>query len=527
MHWLDRALLPFAPEWVARRIAWRTRTALMTRHYEAASTGYRTQGWVRAGTDPNAAVGSAGTRLRESARDLVRNNAYAEAAVSTIVDHAVGTGLVAKPYETTLRSRVSRDTVRAQWQRWADTTACDADGRLDMAGIQKLVMRTVVESGECLIRRRIRRPEDGLPIPLQLQVIEPDHLDHLKDESFSVDGVVVRRIIQGIEFDALGHRAAYWLLPEHPGASTAGGMGTALSASRRVPAEDVLHVFRPGRPGQVRGVTWLAPVILRLKELDEFQDATLMKQKIAACLAVLTTDTDGTSPALGGSDPASPSLDLLSPGIIANIAPGRQVTVVDPPAVNEHAAYVNSELRAIAVGIGVTMEDLTGDYANMPFSAARMSRLRHWARVDDWRWRMLIPQFCDPVWRWAMQAGQIMGVGDMELGAEWTCPPPPMIDPAAEGLAYQRNIRSGIMTLSEAIRERGYDPDALLKEMADDWKKIDKLGLVLDCDPRKMTQAGQAQAQPSAQTPAEPEEAMASVNGYANGTNGHRGAYQW
>jgi capsid protein len=68
-------------------------------------------------------------------------------------------------------------------------------------------------------------------------------------------------------------------------------------------------------------------------------------------------------------------------------------------------------LRAIATGLGLTYEDLTGDYTNMPFSAARMSRLRHWARVvDDWRWRLLIPQFCDPVWDWAMEAAVIMGL---------------------------------------------------------------------------------------------------------------------
>ncbi|NJL19359.1 MAG: phage portal protein, partial [Bdellovibrionaceae bacterium] len=58
----------------------------------------------------------------------------------------------------------------------------DADGQLDFAGIQALVARTVVESGECLVRFRLRRPGDGLAIPLQLQVLEPDFLDHTKTQ---------------------------------------------------------------------------------------------------------------------------------------------------------------------------------------------------------------------------------------------------------------------------------------------------------------------------------------------------------
>jgi capsid protein len=71
-----------------------------------------------------------------------------------------------------------------------------------------------------------------------------------------------------------------------------------------------------------------------------------------------------------------------------------------------------------------------------------------------------------------------------------------MIDPTAEGLAYQHNVRSGIMSLSEALRERGYNPKTVLAELASDFKELDRLGLILDSDPRNMTQAGQFQSQP-------------------------------
>lgn len=511
-HWFDGLTLGIAPKWTLRRIRARAAVDVFQRNYEAASTGYRTQGWMRSSADPNAAVGSAGTRLRDAARDLVRNNAYAEAALSTIVDHAVGTGIVAKPYDTV--SSAVRQRALDRWKRWAETTDCDADGRLDLAGLQKLVMRTVVESGECLVRRRIRRPEDGLPIPMQLQVLEPDFLDTTKDGEVgsTADGSTVKRTVQGIEFDGIGRRTGYWLLNEHPGAVLIGGGGGRVT-SRRVPADEILHVFRPGRPGQVRGVTWFAPIILRLKELDAYQDATLMKQKVAACLAVLMTDVDGTSPVLGTADPANAGLDLISPGLIANVGAGRQITVVDPPAVNEHAAYVSSELHAIAVGIGVTYEDLTGSYESMPFSAARMSRLRHHARVEDWRWRMLVPQFCDPVWRWAMTVGQIMGVGDVDLGAEWTCPPLPMIDPEAEGRALQSLVRNGAVTWPEMIRERGYDPDAVLAEIEEWNTKFDKAGVVLDCDPRRTSQQGQPATPATATAPPPKAPAGAQLNG--------------
>jgi lambda family phage portal protein len=346
----------------------------------------------------------------------------------------------------------------------------------------------VIEPGEALIRRRWRRPEDNLPIPLQLQVLEPDYLDTAKDGQATGGG---GRIIQGVEFDGIGRRVAYWLLPEHPGANL---VGAGFGASQRIPASEILHVFEPGRPGAARGVTWLGNVMLRLKDFDDYEDAALMKQKIAACLAVLTTDVDGTMTPLGTSatnpNAAAPDVDTLEPGMILNIPPGRDVSVVSPPSVSEHEAYARTVLRAIATGLGLTYEDLTGDYSQVNFSSARMARLRHWARVEGWRWNLLVPQLCDPVWRWAMQAAAIVGLEEIP-GVEWTAPPAPMIDPEKEGLAAQRLLRIGGLSWAEWIRERGYDPDQVLAEIAETNAKLDKLGIILDCDPRHTSQQGQ------------------------------------
>jgi lambda family phage portal protein len=490
--WLDRAIGFLAPQVALRRLRAQTAHALLQRHYEASATGRRTQGWYRTTTDANAAIGPSLAKLRDAARDLVRNNPYAASALATIVDHAVGWGIVAA-------------TKHDAWLRWTESTAIDADGRHDLAGLEKLVLRTVVESGEVLVRRRVRRLEDGFPLPLQLQVLEPDFLDTNKEAASLPNG---GRIVQGVEFDVLGKRAAYWLFRSHPGSACSIVSTIFSGASSRVPAEDVLHIFEAGRPGQVRGPSWFAPVLLRFKDFDEFEDATLMKQKIAACLAVITSDVDGSAPPLGtADDTVTPSVDSLEPGMILNVPPGRDIHVVTPPAVTDYAGYSKTLLRAVATGLGVTYEDLTGDYENLPFSAARMSRLRHQARVDDWRWRLLVPQFLNPVWAWAMQTATILGMPVFET-TEWTAPPLPMIEPDKEGLAIQRNIRTGITTLSEEIRARGYNRDQFLDELQADFAELDRRGLVLDCDPRKLTQAGQFQSatggQPALPTGAAP-----------------------
>ncbi len=471
-NWLDRAIGYVSPRRQFERSRSRYATQLLaSAHYDAAQATRRTQGWKQPTGDANAPSALSLTRLRNTSRHLVRNNGHATSALQTIIDDTVGWGIMAS-------------AKHEPWKLWTTSTAIDADGRCDLPGLEQLVMRTVVEAGECLVRRRFRRLSDGLPIPLQLQVLEPDFLDYTRHKNLPNGG----RIIRGVEFDALGKRAAYWLFREHPGTTIV--TGSRFQPSVRVPASEILHVYKSERPGQVRGVPWFAPVLVRFQDFDELADATLMKQKIAACLSVITSDIDGTTQALGTEDTNDAEVDLLEPGLIMNLAPGRDVQVVNPPSVREYPEYSRTTLREIAAGLGVTYEDATGDYTNLPFSAARMSRLRHWARVNGWRWRMMVPQFLSPMFVWADQASQLAGTGPIG-DTFWTAPPLPMIEPDKEGLAIQRNIRTGIMTRSEALRERGYVPEEFDDEHEEDLANQDRRGFVFDSDARKMTQAGQ------------------------------------
>src|SRR5262249_46395945 len=152
------------------------RARAMARHFEAASIGRRTDGWHRLGTDANAAAaGNALLYVRAQARDLVRNNPWARHGLRRIVANTVGWGVRPKA------AGRSAELITQRWRDWAETTQCDAAGRLTMYGIQALVMRAVVESGEVLIRRRYRQLSDGLAIPMQLQVLEPDYIDTGRD----------------------------------------------------------------------------------------------------------------------------------------------------------------------------------------------------------------------------------------------------------------------------------------------------------------------------------------------------------
>jgi capsid protein len=120
-----------------------------------------------------------------------------------------------------------------------------------------------------------------------------------------------------------------------------------------------------------------------------------------------------------------------------------------------------------------------------------MARIEFAQNLHDWRWNMLIPQMCDVVWKWAMEAALIAGKVNETPGAKWTPPPLPMIDPAVEGKAIRENVRAGIQTLPDALREQGHsDFEEFLDEYEESNNKLDERGIILDSDARNTTQAG-------------------------------------
>jgi lambda family phage portal protein len=365
---------------------------------------------------------------------------------------------------------------QARWRAWMASTSIDADGRLNGYGLQALVLRSVVESGDVLIRRRPRRMDDGLTVPLQVQVLEGDYLDHGKTETTPAGGWIT----QGVEFDRLGRRVAYWLYPEHPGDPT----GRMSATSKRYPSADFLHIYRIDRPGQVRGVPWGAGAMLRLRMLDDYQDAQLERQRLAACYTAFVGDVEAPM----ATDDATELLDKLEPGAIEILPPGKTISFASPPQPENDKEFMLAVLRAAAADYGIPYEVLTGDLSEVNFSSARMGWNEFSRNLDAWRWQMLSPQFLEPLASWYLDAERIAGYAAAEDDRPlWTAPARTMVDITREGPAIRDMCRAGLLSIPEAIRQQGYDPLTLAEEQAEFLSVLDRLGLQWDSDPRADT----------------------------------------
>src|SRR5574343_447506 len=71
---------------------------------------------------------------------------------------------------------------------------------------------------------------------------------------------------------------------------------------------------------------------------------------------------------------------------------------------------------------------------------------------------------------------------------------PAQRDPADEYPAIRDAIRSGLMTLPEALRDMGKTFDVQMAEHAEANKELDRLGVIVESDARRGMNAGNAPA---------------------------------
>ena len=478
MNWLDRAIGAVAPGAGLRRARQRQAMGILARAYEGAKLGRRTEGWVAAGTGANAEIAPAIARLRDRSRDLVRNNPYAAKAVGALVSNMVGTGLLPRARAGDVEIVKLADRL---WSEFAATRRCRRPHRLRRAAGADRPQPRRERRGAGAASRAAGRGR--LAVPLQLQVLEADHLDSLKSGELADGGF----ILQGIEFDRLGRRRAYWLFPTHP------GDGRGALVSHRVPATHVLHLFERLRPGQVRGVPWFAPVMLKLRDLDAYDEAELVRKKIEACFAAFVTGVqDEETLGKARTEADGSRIETFEPGMIEYLEPGRDVKFASPSASGGYAEYMRMQLHAIAAGVGLTYELLTGDLSQVNYSSIRAGLIEFRRRMEALQWQLLVPGLCQPVWRRFVLAAQAAGkLPDGEISADWTAPRFEAVDPMKDIQADILAVRAGVMTLKEAIARQGYEPAQVLAEIAAINTELDALGITLDTDPRRSTRTGQ------------------------------------
>lgn len=473
--------------------------------YDGSRNRRRLSGWNPTRASINVLLSQGGEVLRNRARDLIRNNPYASGALDSWVANAVGTGIVPSPL---LDDPDMKAQVKVLWNDWTDE--CDADGLCDFYGLQACVGREIYEAGECFIRLRSRLPSDNLSVPFQLQLLESEMLD------FNYNSILENgnTIMNGVEFDLIDRRVAYHFWRNHPGDMTL-GLDYRMIDRVRVPASEVIHVFKPVRAGQVRGVPIIAPAMVKLWVLDQYDDAELDRKKIAAMFGGFVETPAAESDELFGEDEvaegvgddAGKGILTLEPGTIQTLLPGEQIKFAEPADVGgSYEMFQYRNLLSVYSALGVPYVLGTWDLKRANYSSLRGALVEYRRRLEQVQHQVLVFQACRAVYNRFMDLGVLSGALDIPnynaqrrkmLKAKWIPPKFDWVDPLKDITAELLAVRAGFKSLDDAIEQTGEDASDVVARIAAMNDALDKAGLVLDSDPRMVSRAGLTQARPA------------------------------
>jgi lambda family phage portal protein len=503
MNPIDRIVNYFDPVRGARRIRARSFNALSGSFTGASRTRRALKEWRTQSADADADILYDLPLLRERSRDLIRNAPIAVGAIGTSLANVVGTGLK-------LQSRIDteflglsdedadawEDHTEREWRLWSESQECDISRILNFHGLQTLAFRQTLENGDvfALLPRIVR---SGSPYLLKIQLVEADRVCN---EDWGSDS---KTLVAGVEKDPnTGAPIAYHVMNQHPGLTRflkkGGGTWTVVPAfGEKTGLRNVLHLYEMTRPGQTRGVPFLAPVMETLKQLDRYTEAELMAAVVSGLFTVFlqsesgALDFDVTS-GMGVETQATATDDdlKLGNGAIVGLKKNETISTANPGRPNAaFDPFVKSILEQIGAALGIPFEVLIRHFQSS-YSASRAALLEAW-RFFRSRRVWLVSTFCQPIYEIWLYEGVASGriaapgffadplVAKAYSGAEWIGDSPSFIDPSKDISAAKERLDAGISTLdSETTLLTGGDFEKNVRQMAKEKRMFEKVGLV-------------------------------------------------
>lgn len=494
MNFIDRAVSFLSPRAGLDRLM--ARKALefadhRPKGFGAAGAGRRNRAWTGKATSANVEIGHAMATLRNRAREYVRDSWAGTRILDVFSAHVIGTGIKVSP--NTGSDRDDR-LFRSAFEAWEEVA--DIEGVLNFGGLQALAMREMMEGGEAILRMvDIRQDDSPGVVPMRLLGLEGDQIDTRRDR---IPGGTKARL--GVELGDWGRRRGLWLFNEHPGEAT---LVSSLLSSQLIAWDDLCHIYRPLRFGQVRGFTGFAPILLTARETQDLIEATIVQARTQASFAGFLKRPPGAgNPLLSGKGATGEPVTRIEPGTIADIGDS-DIVFAQPSGQSSFAEVHIASLQALSAGAGLTYDQVTGDLRQANYSSLRAGKVEHYRLVDQTQWNIAVPRMITPIVR-RFRERAVMGGYLPSRRHDWPVdlimPAREPIDPKKDLEADMAAVRSGRMTPQEFMSSWGFDWRKNIEDFKAFFAAIDKAEVTFDIDPRKAQNGASANAGNADQT---------------------------
>lgn len=475
MNFVERTIKAISPGWAASR----SKSRYLVNAYEAA-TPSRTHKAMRESIGANTSVQQSGQSLREQARALDQNHDLVIGILDKMEERIIGSkGIYVEPQPLDKDGNVHEKlakTIRTKWSEWA--VSPEVTRRFTKPQLERMLLRTWLRDGEVfvqLVKGKVVGLDYATPIPFAVEALEPDFVP-MNNEGDT--------LVQGIYLNAWRRPTGYQVYLHNPQESN-----TWQSKVKRVDAENMLHLAFTKRLHQLRGVSMLHGVIVRLSDLKEYEESERVAARIAAAMTLYIKKGDPQFYDDAVINEEKREFPIAPGMVIDELKPGEDIGLVNSNRPNSGLeGFRNGQLRTIAAGTRSSYSSIARDY-NGTYSSQRQELVESfegYAVLQD----CFVARISRPMYReWlkmAIVSGEIKIPSDLDpntlYNAVYSGPVMPWIDPVKEAEAWRKRIVGGLSTESEAIRASGSNPAEVKRRRAAEVEENRKLGLKFDTD---------------------------------------------
>lgn len=457
--WLKNLIRPEPAPHVPQRPA----QIVRARYDSAMTTDDNRRHWANADAlAPDAANNLLVRRnLRIRSRYEVANNSYARGIVNTLANDVIGTG----PRLQMLTSNpAANKQIERAFRLWCNN--------VDLTGKLRTMRCARIQDGESFALL-VTNPKLSSPVKLDLRLVEADQV------TTPILLTASLKFVDGIVLDDYNNPVEYHVLRQHPGSQFVVVNPWDFD---RVPASQVIHLYRSDRPGQHRGVPEILPALPLFAQLRRYTLAVIAAAESAANMAgILYTD----SPANGEADAAEPfePIELEKNSLLTMPGGWKMSQLQAEQPTTTYAEFKKEILNEIARCLSMPFNVAAGNSSSYNYASGRLDHQTYYKaiRVDQvYLERAALNRI---FFAWLDEATLIPGLIPAGMGPfsewiyQWFWDGTEHVDPQKEASAQQTRLANHTTTLAHEYAREGRDWTEALRQRAKEFALMEQLGL--------------------------------------------------
>lgn len=433
-------------------------------------------------------------KLRARSRDLARNDDTARRFLNILKQNVLGHSGILLQAKNKLRSgkpdKKWNDEIEREWKlfgqkrrRRGQFESPSACGQLTLREIAWLILWNRAIDGECFVQILPGYPHNRHRFAVRF--LNPD----LLDSGYCVEQPSGNRVEMGIEFDEFDRPVAYHFSEQHPNRK----FSRASAKRLRIPASQIIHIFRREYIGQKRGIPDFAAIMHKAKMLNGVHEAIVIGWRVAASKMGFFVNEDPDPMDIGQPDESGDFVMDATPGSFEKMPTGfSDLKLFDPDyPTSTYESGHRVFMQQLSNGLNVSSPTLSNDYSGVNYSSLRQALLE-----DREGWRCVQAEMIDDCYQplfdeWYEWTARITGRistaapgRQLEPVIAWQPRGWPWVDPLKEVKAHVTAIDANLRTRQSIIAETtGADFADTVQELGEEKAMLDEHGLVTAAEP--------------------------------------------